>query len=222
MKKMLMSFWLPLVFIASFAQADELPVKEWNNGPLNPLVVYISGDGGFNKFSSALCASISSSGYSVSAINARSYFWTRKTPEQTAEAVSAYIEKLLINRKNQQLVLSGYSFGADVMPFIVNRLSDKLKSKLISVLLLSPSTSTDLEIHLTDMLGTNKKRSWDVVAEINKMRNIKTVTVFGSDETAFPVGDITLNHYTNEFLPGGHHFDGEAEDVAKNLLKYFK
>ena len=222
MKKMLIGLLLPLVFIVSYAQADDLPIKEWNMAPQNPLVVYISGDGGFNKFFTSLCNSISSSGYSITAINARSYFWTKKTPEKTTEDISAYINRQFINRKNQQLVLAGYSFGADVMPFIVNRLPDALKAKLVSVVLLSPSTSTDLETHFSDMLGANKKRSMDVVAEINKMNAVKTATIFGSDESVFPVKDIKLKNYTNEFLPGGHHFDGDAEELAKTLLKYFK
>src|SRR4030095_8505034 len=100
---------------------------------------------------------------------------------------------------------------ADVIPFIVNKLPDLLKKKLVCVILLSPSTTTDFEIHWSDLLGSNKKRSMDVVAEINRMGNYKTVTLFGSDEHGFPVKSIKLPNYINEKLPGGHHYDGDFD-----------
>ena len=181
-----------------FAQTNNLPVKEWAPSSQTPFVLYISGDGGFNDFSTELCTAINKAGYNITAINAKSYFWDKKTPEQTATDITAYLSKQFQNRKNQQLVLAGYSFGADVMPFTVNKLPDSIKKKLISVVMLAPSASTDFEIHWADMLGNNKKRSMDIVAEINRMAVKKTVTIFGSDENNFPVKDIKLKNYSNE------------------------
>ncbi len=199
-----------------------LPLKEWNSSSQTPFVFYISGDGGFNKFSTELCGKLNTSGYQITALNAKSYFWDKKTPAETASAISAYLAKQFSGRKNQQLVLAGYSFGADVMPFIVNKLPDSLRNKLVSVLLLSPATTTDFEVHWSDMFGGTQKRSMDVIAEINKMSSPKTVTIFGNDETDFPVNDIRLKNHIQETLPGGHHFDGDTDEVAKRIMKYFK
>ena len=212
---------LSLAFTAS-AQATNLPVKEWNSAMQNPFVLYISGDGGFNNFSTGLCNAINKAGYSITAISAKSYFWDKKKPEQAATDITAYLQKQFQNSKNQQLVLAGYSFGADVMPFIVTKLPDSIKRKLISVVLLSPSTSTDFEVHWSDIFGDNKKRNMDVVAEINKMSIPKTTTIFGNDEGNFPLKNIKLKNYSNENLPGGHHFDGNTDEVAKTMIKYFK
>ncbi len=187
-----------------------------------PFVLYITGDGGFNNFSTELCTVINKAGYSITAINAKSYFWDKKTPGQTAKDITTYLDKQFKERKNQQLVLAGYSFGADVMPFIVNALPDSIKMKLVSVVLLSPSTSTDFEIHWLDIFGSNKKRDMDVVAEINKMGLIKTVTIVGNDENIFPVKNIGLKNYRNESLPGGHHFDDDTGEVANTMMKFFK
>jgi type IV secretory pathway VirJ component len=221
MKNLFFIFFIT-VLASMQAQATNLPVKEWSSTSQTPFVLYISGDGGFNSFSTELCTAINKAGYSITAISAKSYFWDKKTPEQTAADIATYLEKQFLNRKNQQLILAGYSFGADVMPFIVNKLSAALKIKLISTVLLSPSTSTDFEIHIWDMFGANKKRSMDVVTEINKMGLQKTTTIFGKDEGGFPVKEIKLKNYMNEYLPGGHHFDGNTDEVAKTMMKYFK
>ena len=216
-----------LVFFSAFgtgvtAQVAELPLKEWGTADQTPFVMYISGDGGFNTFSTNLCTAISKAGYSIAAMNAKSYFWNKKTPAQTTAAISDYLEKKLSGYPNRRLVLLGYSFGADVMPFIVNRLKESLKERLVGVVLVSPSTSTDFQIHWSDMFGGNTKRSMDVVAEINKMTVPKTTTFFGSEENDFPVSGIHLPNYRNQILPGGHRFDGQTDKLAQLIVKEFK
>jgi len=217
-----MKILLSLLLTFAGTGTDTLPAREWNSSASSPLLLFITGDAGFGKFSTELCDNIHAAGYQVCAINAKAYFWNKKTPEQTSADITAYLEKQFSRRNNQQLILAGYSFGADVMPFIVNRLPNNTRKKLVSLILISPSTSTDFEIHLSDMLGGNKKRSMDVVAEINKLNVPRTVTIFGSDEKDFPVSAVKLEKYTNESLPGGHHFNGDAPQVARTLLKYFK
>jgi type IV secretory pathway VirJ component len=219
--KLWMALCLQLIMLSPSAQ-NNLPLKEWHVAVQTPFILYISGDGGLNNFSTDLCGTINRAGYSISAVNAKSYFWDKKTPERTATDISLYLQRILQGRTNQQLILVGYSFGADVMPFIVNRLPDSLRKKLVAVILLAPSTSTDFEIHWSDIFGGNSKRSMDVIAEINKMNVPKIVTLFGSDETSFPVKKIMLKNYSNEYLPGGHHFDGDTEEVGRTMMKYFK
>jgi len=201
--------------------AAGLPVQEWPGGNDKPLVIYISGDGGLNDFSKSLCAGISSKGYPIAAINSRSYFWDKKTPEQTASDINNYVTTKLKGRASQQVILIGYSFGADVTPFVVNRLDSNLSGKLQSVILLSPSGSTDFEIHWSDLWGSSKKRSSDVVAEINKMKVNRLITIFGSSETDFPVSAIKVSHYYNYRLTGGHHYAGNTADLVKLLENNF-
>lgn len=198
------------------------PVKEWSTNAQSPLIFYISGDGGLNKFSTSLCEYIHSSGYSITALDAKSYFWNKKTPDLAASDIDNYINNHFKNQKNQRLILVGYSFGADVIPFIINKLSQKTKTTLQTLILLSPSSSTDFEIHVIDMLGWEKKRKMDVVNEVNQLGSIKTITIFGSDENNFPVNQIRLKNFSNEILPGGHHFEGNTDEVGNTLMKYFR
>lgn len=198
-----------------------LPVKEWRSDN-TPLVLYISGDGGLNSFTTGFCDQLHGAGYGVMALNAKAYFSNKKTAEETTRDITVLLRNQFGRRKNQQLLLIGYSFGADVMPFIVNRLPDDVKTRLLHTLLISPSTSTDFETHWGDMLGISKKRSMDVVAEINRMQLIPVVSFFGSDEKDFPVKSISLKNYKNEWLSGGHHYDGDPAELVNQMKKYLK
>lgn len=222
-----MRFVVSLLIALAFAcntnaQKTALPVKEWKSAVANPLVFYISGDGGFNDFSMNLCKNMNESGYSVSALNSRSFFWSKKAPQQTANEFTNYLNTAIKNQKNQQIIFVGYSFGADVLPFIINRLPTALKSKIKSAIFLTPSGSTDFEIHLSDMMGGGKKRAMDVVAEINRMSISKAAVITDKGEKSFPAKNIILKGLVIETLRGDHHFDGDTKLLTQIIMKYFK
>ncbi len=204
-----------------FAQSSGLPVKYWNSDASHVLVIYLSGDGGINKFSSELCTNFNEKGYPVYALDSRSYFWNRKSPRQAADDIATLIDGKLSVGGIQHFVIVGYSFGADVLPFIINNLPSSARSRLLSVTLLSPSPTTDFQIHILDMLGAGKKRRMDVLAAINQMQSPKTLTIFGSGEKDFPIKKLTLKNNKVELLPGGHHFEGNTTEVANMIISNF-
>ena len=77
---------------------------------------YISGDGGFNKFSTSLMQNLNRQGYAVIGLNAKEYFWKKRTPKEAAGSIESVINESALKQKN--IVLIGYSFGADVAPFM--------------------------------------------------------------------------------------------------------
>ncbi|HAL52933.1 AcvB/VirJ family lysyl-phosphatidylglycerol hydrolase [Sphingobacterium siyangense] len=222
MKKIATLFIIGSIAFHAFAQQRLIDMKYWNNKAVVPLVLYLSGDGGFNSFSNKLCELIAGAGYTVAALDSKNYFWKKKSPKEIAEDISNTLKTLLSSRQNMRLFIVGYSFGADAVPFIVNRLDPVVKKNVKSVVLLEPSVSTDLEIHIADILGrSNIKRSLDVVSEINRMDGVKTGIILGDDEADFPVQKITLKNFTKKYLSGGHHFSGNADQVAKNTVALF-
>ena len=130
-KKFLLLLLSTSTLLPSLVFAQNLPVQEWPATSYDkPFIFYISGDGGLNKFSTDLCIALNKAGYEVVALNARAYFWDKKTPEKTATDVNNYLSRKLTGRENQQVVLIGYSFGADVLPFIISRLSKNIHDNL--------------------------------------------------------------------------------------------
>lgn len=218
--KILVIILLFLVCMTSKAQQNNIPAKVWNNDKNKPIVLYLTGDGGFNSFSNTYCDLLSKEGYTVAAINSKSYFWDKKSADKITKDLSAYLTNLVKEHSNQAVYFVGYSFGADVVPFVVNRLSAIWKQKLKAVTLLEPSTSTDLEIHIADLLSrSDAKRDFDVIAEINRMLDTKVTILLGDDEVNFPIKQIKLKNFQISYLKGGHHFDGNALQVVKATIK---
>ncbi|MBZ4191454.1 virulence factor [Niabella beijingensis] len=221
MKTICFFYGLLFSFYAAASPAAELPLKSWQGNDKIPLVFYISGDGGLNSFTNDFCKAVNQSGYTITAINSKSYFWNKKTPEQVAAELTTYLEGAFKGRQNQQLLIIGYSFGADVTPFILNRLGHDIKNKIVRTVLLAPSSTTDFVIRVADMWGTAKKRSMDVVAEINRSSGQRIVAILPGDDKDFPVQSVKLGSFKAAYLKGGHHFDGDTTGLVKVVSGYF-
>jgi type IV secretory pathway VirJ component len=46
----------------------------------------------------------------------------------------------------EKLILIGYSFGAEVLPFVVNRLPEELRAKVQLLVFLGPSATAQFEL----------------------------------------------------------------------------
>ncbi len=221
----LLSFILFFNF-RSFAQninsLHDLPLNVVNastSDTSKSLIMYLTGDGGWNTFSKNLAQQFADKGYPVVSLNSKKYFWDKKTPEQTAIDVTKIITTYQKVWNQKKVLLIGYSFGADVTPFLYNHLSKELIDQIENISLLSPSRNTDFEIHILDMFGGNSGDQ-SVADAINKI-NAKPVTlIFGEDENNFPVNKLTIKNYVSVKLTGGHHFDGDEATVCNTLLKY--
>ena len=203
---------------------NDFQITEWNSHSDKPIIFYISGDAGFNTFSKSFGEDLHSYGYDVFALNTKIYFWNQKTPEQTSSDIENYINKQLRGRENQKVILIGYSFGSDVTPFVYNRFSDDLKSKIQKVFIIGPSKSNDFKIHLDEYFGQDTKGSLQVIPEINKMTNVPLMLILSDFEYVnFPYENIKLgNNYKMKHLGGDHHYGGNTKMLADFIVENLK
>jgi len=192
------------------SQVTDLPLQLSSAiGNNEVLVIYLTGDGGWNAFNQQMVQEFEKQDYAVVALNTRKYFWNDKTPEVFAhdfELLSIYYLK---EWKKSSLIIVGYSFGADVASFLPNRLSVELQNKIKIIALLSPSASNDFVIRLSDMIGEseNVNRKYKVGPEIEKT-DLPVVCIFGKDEvmslksTLKKSKNLTINE-----LPGDHQYE---------------
>jgi type IV secretory pathway VirJ component len=185
-----------------------------------PLVLYITGDGGWNKFSKNLSTALAVNGYPVIALDAREYFWKKKTAAQTSFDVSILIRKYQKIWNRKRILLIGYSFGADVMPFVYNLLPADLTTAVININLLSPSLNTDFEVHIAVLLGAGFSGGESVVSAINKINNKPLTLIFGTDENNFPVSQLKNKSFATMRLDGGHHYDGDEVKLCETILAH--
>lgn len=201
--------YLFTVFHFTLAAAQSvLPITEYPSAK-GPLIIYISGDGGMNTFSNSLCTTLQQNGSAVSAIDARSYFWKKKTPAIASADLNEFL-RMKMAAGVKEVYIVGYSFGADVIPFILADPAEPMRSLVKKVIMISPSTSTDMEIHLGDMLGSHAQRSMDVPSATAKLNWLPVHCIFGEDEKDFPVTSIHLPLFTYQYLAGGHHFNSDT------------
>jgi type IV secretory pathway VirJ component len=207
---------------AAIAQDTQLPIKTIASADTTkPLMFYITGDGGWTGFSDAFLQSINKAGYPVLALNARKYFWKKKTPASTAAELSQLINKYMVQWKRDSVVLVGYSFGADVMPFIYNYTGEPFTKKVKHIVLMLPYTSTDFEIHLTEMMGIATHDAYSVVDEVNKLTR-PILFIVGTEKGQFPVHSLTNKNYAVVTEGGGHHFDDRPGNVVALVLGHIK
>ena len=189
--------------------AIDLPLQlSPSPGIRNELIIYVSGDGGWNSFNQQLVSELVNKGYGVVTLNSRKYFWSEKTPDSFArdfEQVSNYYMK---EWKKSSLMIVGYSFGADVACFLPNLVSVELKNKIRKIALLSPSASTDFVIRLSDMVGEgeNTGRKYQVEPEIEKSA-MNTICIFGTDEAKILKNSLKRSNSLNiKEIPGDHRY----------------
>jgi type IV secretory pathway VirJ component len=225
MKKIILFFFFLITgSIDSFSQTSkpDLPVSIFKGTDTSkPVLFYISGDGGWNKFSTVFIQSLNFKGYEIVGLNAREYFWHKKDAKQTAKDMSSIITNHMKAVKDKSFILIGYSFGADVMPFVVNYSQPGVMDQLKHIILMSPSAKTDFEVHISELLGVGSNGGDSVPDEINKITQ-PVLFVFGEKEDGFPIKSIRIKNYKTEKLPGGHHYDGDPAAVCDLILPYIQ
>ena len=160
-------------------------------------------------------------GYAVIGLNAKDYLWEKKKPEDAAKAIEAGINGINKQWKKKNIILIGYSFGADLAPFMLTHFSASFTSKVNHLVLLSPSPKTDFEIHILQMIGWGKNSGESVPAEINKISKPVTIIV-GDDENEFPFSELTIKNKQVIKMPGGHHYDGDITALCRQIILHIK
>lgn len=211
---------LTVMIIAQPALAADLPVViiKAADSRSDKFVLFITGDGGWNSFSKKLAGEYASGGLNVIALNSFKYFWKKKTPQAAANDIAMLLNKYANEWHKQKIIICGFSFGADVAPFIYSRLPGTLKNKITLVQLISPASYTDFEIHLMDMLGGNDPaRSMDIAAEL-KLIDAPLICYYGAEEKDKPLSTIKISNMKVVILSGDHHYAKTYPEIAKNAL----
>jgi type IV secretory pathway VirJ component len=186
--------------------------------PSRRLAVVITGDGGWASIDRQIGETLAAGGIPVVGLNSLSYFWKARTPDQAGADLTRLLRHYIPAWNTSRLILVGYSRGADVLPFMVTRLPADLRNRIDVVALLGLSPVAGFEFHFADLLG-GKPSGLPTVPEIRRLRGLRILCVYGTDETdsacpALPAGLASL-----VAVPGGHHFAGAYRDVARRILE---
>jgi len=194
---------------------DELPIVEvaaTGPGHADTFGVLLSGDGGWAGIDKELSARLARRGLPIVGIDSLRYFWRARTPESTAADVQRVLEHYRAAWKRERAVLIGYSQGADVLPFIVNRLPPESRRAVVSAVALSLSTTATFEFHLSSWVGASGDRP--TMPEVQRLARGPLWCVYGKDDGDALCPELDANVFHVVQLPGTHHFNGDYERVS--------
>jgi type IV secretory pathway VirJ component len=211
---------------SSFADGlKDLPLVEVlpENSSRNLMAVILSGDGGWAGIDRDLGNMLVHHGVSVVGFNSLQYFWSRRTPDGSAKDLERILRHYLNAWKKEKAILIGYSLGADVLPFMVNRLPREIIAWVQGIALLGPSDVVDFEFHLTDWLGVSSaKNAYSVLPEVERLNGVRVLCFYGEDERHSLCKKLDAGLGKIIPLKGGHHFGGDYEAIAETILRELK
>jgi type IV secretory pathway VirJ component len=186
--------------------------------PEGPVALLISGDGGWFSFEQKIADQLASIGIPTIGLDARKYFWNRKTPDQTAHDMAKVLSYYSKVWNKKQYLLIGYSLGSEIIPFVVNRLPVHMRSMIVSAVLLSPENYTDFEIHISNMLGMgNNQNTYNVIQEILRMTPVNTLLIFGDGEKSKLPGLLAGKPVRISIVPGDHHYKSNVQLILQTM-----
>lgn len=114
------------------------------------------------------------------------------------------IQSYLKEWNKEELILVGFSFGAEITPFLFERLPSELKEKVKMVVLLTPAKTSDFHIHVRDMIGLDKKYEvYDVEKETAKIKSAKVLAIYGKKEKSAFLKDSEQPNVKLLYIRGG-------------------
>ncbi len=207
---------LPLVEVPAASDSTRVPDR--------PLCFLFSGDGNWSGADKAVAEAFARAGIPVVGLKARAYLrGGRRTPEGTTKDVSRVLREYLARWGRRTLILVGYSRGADLMPFIVDRLDADLRSRIRMVALLDPQPNANFTFHWSDLVRDQRRPSdLPVLPEVERMAGLHMVCVYGSEESDSLCPKVPKGLMDVVVRPGKHDMGGEGAMVGRLLLDHLE
>ena len=183
-------------------------------------IIY-SGDGGWRDLDRSLAAVLASKGMSVVGVDVLRYYWTQKTPALAASDLARIMRYYQQRWQRSNVVLIGFSLGADVLPFLVSRLPPDLAAHISLLSLLSPERRTAFEVETTGWLGVHNSSGMLIEPELRKLPALHLQCIYGRDEGADSLCTTSTMGASDAVVlakSGGHHFDQNYVQLADEIL----
>ena len=199
---------------------DDLPVTEVHaSGVSDEFALLLSGDGGWAGLDQELAGRLAASGVPTVGLNSLKYFWSERTPQATARDVARLLRHYLAAWHKQRVLLIGYSFGADVLPFVVNRLPPDLRERVASVSLLGIDSNASFEVRIADWVASDSAGP-PTRPEVATLTHLPVLCVYGEGESDSICPQLSAAGIAREQIGKGHHFSGEYALLADRILAF--
>ncbi|HKG92780.1 MAG TPA: AcvB/VirJ family lysyl-phosphatidylglycerol hydrolase [Gemmatimonadaceae bacterium] len=171
--------------VDSVPSVDGLPIVA--TPPAGPrrrvLALVMSGDGGWVAVDQDLARELGRRGVGVVGLDSRAYLSRRRTPDETAGDVARILRRYLPAWGCDSVALVGYSRGADIAPFVANRLPPDLRRRVALIAMIGLAERASFEFHWTDLLSEiSRPTDIPVLPELERLRGANMLCVYGTSE----------------------------------------
>jgi type IV secretory pathway VirJ component len=201
-------------------EIGDLPVQEVHaSGASDEFALLLTGDGGWAGLDQELAARLAANGVATVGLNSLKYFWTARTADEVTRDVARVLRHYLVAWNKQRVLLIGYSFGADVLPFVVNRLPPELRAHVASVSLLGIDANASFEVRVSDWVGTDNAGP-ATRPEVLALKQLPVLCLYGEGEEDSICPGLPPGSISRELVGKGHHFSGEYDALADRILSF--
>jgi type IV secretory pathway VirJ component len=203
------------------AALGDLPVVEVPARPGVPqsdeFAILMSGDGGWAGIDQDIAAALTAAGVPVVGLDSLRYYWTARTPEGLAADTDKLIRYYLAHLGKKRVLLIGYSQGADVLPFAVNRLPTATRANVALAAILGMSEHALFEFHVSSWISDSNSGP-ATLPEVDRITGIPVLCIYGTDEKDSLCPKLDPQKIKVVQVKGGHHFDGNYGALAQQIL----
>jgi type IV secretory pathway VirJ component len=208
------------------AALSDLPIVEIPAQPVaaqpapqaaDAFAIIMSGDGGWAGLDQDVAAALSAKGIPVVGLDSLRYYWTARTPDSLAADTDRMIRYYLAHFGKQRVLLIGYSQGADVLPFAVNRLPEATRAHVALAGLMGMSEHALFEFHVSSWISDSNSGP-ATLPEVSRISGIPVLCIYGADESDSLCPKLDPKKISIVKLKGGHHFDGDYANLARQIL----
>ena len=204
------------------ARSHQIPIASDKSG--DTLAVLYSGDGGWGPQEQKVAHHLADNGVPTIGVNSLTYFRTDRSLDGVAEDLAGALRRYEAQWGRKNVVLIGYSFGADALPAIIPRLPVDLRAQVSHVVLIGTGPHGDLRFHPASWLDLASRDSFPVRPTIaalkdTDMKDVKITCVYGDKERADICPTLPDAEVAKIRLPGGHHFNGDYAALSEVVLR---
>lgn len=197
-------FGLPLTIL------DAKPTRD-------TMAVIYSGDGGWRDLDKQVGDVLQREGVPVVGVDSLRYFWSERQPQATADDLSRIINYYRKRWNARNVLLIGYSFGADILPRTYNLLPSADRARVRQLTLMALSHHADYKISVLGWLGAEGEGG-DPVDDIKAIDPSIVQCIYGTEEDDDACPGLKSSGVDVVAIEGGHHFDEDYPALTRRVL----
>ena len=202
------------------ASVKDLPLTELPSRRAGTeLAIFLTGDGGFAELDKQVATVLADSGIAVVALDSRAYLWRRRTPDETAADLARIARHYAAQWHRDRLLLVGYSHGANMLPFVADRIPADVAPRVVLLAMLGLGTGASFQFHFSDLFrDIQRPTDLPIIPALQKLRGRPMLCVFGIEEERSACRDADPALIARHAVPGDHHFERAYATVGAIIV----